>query len=296
MTRPAPRSTESLPIVHAGVNALPALAGAQLAVATVTAAALMVVAADHGDEIVGVWMGSWLVWGLPQTLGLAWLAARLDRRLSQLPPVARWLWLPFGALVTTLTWWLPMLALTPVQFVMWLVEDRGRYLDGAVVGLLAWAIVFVVGVVAVLMWRAVKSRPSSRRPRRVSWADVVPTGGVGLLWAMPLLALPAGWLIAALGEASAAMGIAALLAWAALPAVGLAYAGRWLPVPSQARLEVAGLLLVALALPLFVAGLLPSWGRHHDAHWISLGASFVVALVGTGLAAHGRGERHDAVA
>jgi hypothetical protein len=290
-----PRSPESLAKAGAGVNALPALAATQAAASTLSLLALLWLAPDDGDEIVAVWALLWLALGAPQTACLAWLGARLDRRLQVRPPAARALWWPAAAAVTTAAWWLPVLLLSPLSVVLGLAEGRRAYAAGVVYGLAAWLIVPVSAWVARWLWKALARRPVQRRPKTVHLTDTLPTSAVAGLWAASLCLMPVGWLAYATAEAGVVAGALACLAWLSLPAVGGAAAARWLPVPPQGRQEVTGALGVATGGVLFVICLMPEWHGHDDARWALFAVAFVAVLAGVGLWVDGRAERRGAL-
>lgn len=289
-----PRSNESLPTVRPGVNALPPLAGAQIAVAGVAAAVALVAGLDDADEILGAWIVLSSSLGVAQAFGLAWLLARLDRRLAEATPAARGLWLLVAFPVTATTLWAPMLLLTPVQAVTWAASGRSRHAEGAIAGLAAWVVVALALPLAGLALRALK-RETRTVASKLRPTDRVPTGWVGVVWALPLAALPAFGVVLGLEASGLVGGLALLVAWALLGALGPWLLGRWLAPLREVPVEAMGLAWVALGLPLFALGLVPSWGDHEDAHWAALAAACLVTWVGVAVAVDRRGLRTESV-
>jgi len=300
MTQPSPpRSEQSLPRRRAAVNAFRRLVVAQGVPLLLVGGFVALAGHRDADEIVGVWATAWMLGLVPLSALLGWLAARIDRRVAQRAPVGRMMWLPAAAAGATVAWWVPMLAITPTQLVLWLVDGRSRYLDGTLIGAGAWIVVAVAA--AGLLWstRWLDARADGTRPQRVHLTDIAPTSLIGAAWAVSVAALPAGGIVAVLQSGGLGWGMAALVGWAvavAMASVG-AVAGlvrtldpsQW---PHVVR-EVVGASFVAGWVPVFVMTMFPTWTGHEDQRWLAILLASLAIVAGTAVWSIGRADRHD---
>jgi len=246
------------------------------------------IAANDFDDIDDIAIGWFLIFsnvGPVLALLHAWLIARLDRRL--VGPSRSRLWaFPEGAGVALVALCLPVVIHGVLLALAGLVEGHGRWVRHSTL-----AIPFMGGLLlgaAAMAWaRYLRRRRQALPHDQGTVGDIVPSAW---LWT--------GWLIGTNGvagiaaaelasESSVAAGLVVLAVGAAVVvAASLAVARKVASLPAErferphalAR-ELAGATAVGLLLPVFLAGIIPSWHNADDVRWaLLLGVLIAVPL------------------
>lgn len=273
------------------------------ALITTPAAVNMIANHERAWLGIGVWVAITLVMVLPLGALIGTLGARLERAHSGLAHPDRRLWALVGASTLTAVHWLLHLAWAPLLLASAAGASRpGRALLGAVVALVAWAVVGGAVVVAVSTWRRLASRfwdgiGDAPLERRVASSTLAATAyawiaaGPGLLIAAVaieegVVTAVALWMMAGAVTAGpvAALGT---VAYARLPhAAGVSDRS---PNAVMTRFwEIAGAMWAAHWLLPLLAALAPLWRDHH--HDERLAFALVAAMLLTiGVAARGLG-------
>lgn len=281
-------------------RALVLLAGGYAAWQAVAGLGLLAIAWRHIHDGVLLWAMLGMGFGGPLVLILAAIGRRLEAaERGQRPPAPAW-WLVAALGVVLGAHWIA-LSVWPLALLgaaLW--TGSSQALDGAWWGIGIWGLAAAgLGIATIgSRARAALVWPAAARPRGRSWLP--PSGLIALAYlcscgATALLGI--AWLAEDGWQHEG--GAAALLAWSlagAAAAVGTAGATElWrrrarlghLATPNT-RLEVAGGVLAAHWIPVFLLALTPLVERIPDLRWALLGASVVAVLLGTWLWALGR--------
>lgn len=261
---------------------------------------LLLAAWRHIDDGLIAWSMLGLLFGVPLTVVLAALGRRIDGAEHGQRPPAPGLWLVAAFGLVFGAHWLAV-SLWPLGLlVAYAQSSSSRTLEHALWGLGSWVLAGAGVAVGIWAVRALRRRiwPAAARPLGARWLPVSALLGIAYACSCGSAAvLGVGWLSGQGWNHGA--GSAAVAAWlfagaaATVAAAGVTELWRrggalGRHVSPHVRLEIAGGVLAAHWVPVFVLGLSPVVDRDPDLQWTLLGASFVLVLLGTWLWGLGR--------